>query len=145
MIKYCSLILLVLIGCTPASKLRRAERLINSAIESGAKVSRDTVYIDRTVYIPKHVLDSNVYFKNIYDTITVEKDKVITKIKYSKDKHTVYVHTECPDSTITIKVPVEVVREIKAGITWWDVVKICILVAGVSILLTIFVLSKRKG
>jgi len=38
----------------------------------------------------------------------------------------------------------EVVKEIKAGASWWDIVKICILVAAISILLTILLYNRRR-
>src|SRR6478609_8608338 len=138
-------LLLGLLGCSsPSSLLKKAERLTQRAIEKGAQVSADTVYVDKVVITEKHVLDSNVWFRNLTDTITVEKEKVVTKVRINTIKRTVYIHTECKPDTLIVRVPVEIVKEIKAGASWWDVVKICIIVAGISILLTILFYNRRN-
>lgn len=135
-ILFCITSLIFLSGCSPAGKLKRANRLIEKAEQAGAKWSVDTVFITKEVIVPERHIDTVLSYRNLTDTITVEKEKVITKVKFDIKTHTVYVHTDCPPDTLKIEVPVTVTKEIKAGASTWDIIKICILVAVVSILLT---------
>lgn len=110
---------IILSSCGPASKLRRAKRLIASAETSGATVVSDTVFKEVPVYVKEMRIDTVVQRVDFRDTITVTKDRVVTRIKIDPVEKTVYVKTVCPPDTIKIKVPVVVNRTISAGYTGW--------------------------
>jgi len=134
--KYLILIsVVVLSGCGAPNLLSRADKLTKRAIEKGAKIQADTVFVDRTVIVPKIEIDTVVTNVNFRDTIVVNKDNVITKIKINDVLRTVYVNTICKADTIRIKVPVTVSKIIKAGFTVWDIIKWCLIVAVLSVLL----------
>jgi len=124
-----------MIGCSPAGKLKRAQKLIDKAEQAGAKWEVDTVFSTKEVIVPERVLDTLVKYVNLTDTITVTENNVITKIKYNTKEKSVFVHTVCKPDTVKIEVPVQVTKEIKAGASVWDIIKICVLVALVSVLL----------
>ena len=122
---------LVVTACGPAAKLRRAEKLIAQAEKAGAKWHEKTT-ID-TVYRVDTVKVSGNGFKTIEkfttDTITIYKDKVLTKIKITPGA-TVYVETKCPDKVVIRKVPYTVTktvnREIRAGLATWQTIGLCV-------------------
>lgn len=109
-------------SCGPASKLRRAKRLIASAETSGATVVSDTVFKEVPVYVKEMRIDTVVQRVDFRDTITLTKDRVVTRIKIDPVQKTVYVKTVCPPDTINVKVPMVVNRTISAGYTKWHVV-----------------------
>lgn len=123
MIRYSIIIVALLaVSCAPKAtrQLRRAEKLIRKAELNGAEWKTDTVFQDREVITERVTVDTVVAMTR--DTITVFKDKVITKVKISPN--TVFIKTECLPDTIKIEVPVQVVREIEAPpcyqvIKWW--------------------------
>jgi len=110
----------ILSGCGPANLLKRAQKLEAKAILKGASVAHDTVFVDRTVIVPKIEIDTVVTNVNFRDTIVVTKDNVVTKIKINDVLRTVYVNTICPPDTLKIKVPFTVTKTIKAGYTNWQ-------------------------
>lgn len=112
----------ILASCSPAAKLRRAERLIDRAIADGAKIQHDTVFTEKIVTVPERIVDTLVTVQNITDTITVTVNKVTTKVKYTPSTKTVYIKTLCPKFTKTIRVPVVVERKISAGYSLWDLI-----------------------
>jgi len=113
--------LITLSSCGPAAKLRRANRLIDQAIAAGATVKTDTVFVTRTVTVPETHFDTVLTKVNFTDTITVEKDKVVTKVKINTVTKEVFVSTKCPEVTKVVKVPVQVFKTISAGYTKWRV------------------------
>lgn len=129
-------LVLVLSSCGPANKLRRAERLISAAEAQGAKWSVDTVFKEIKVITPKIEFDTVLRQVNFTDTITVEKDKVITRFKINTLTKEIFVHTECPPDTIRVEVPVTVTKEIKAGATTWDII-----ILGIAIAVVFFIIG----
>jgi hypothetical protein len=108
-------------SCGPAGKLRRANRLIDQAVAAGATVKTDTVFVTKTVIVPETHFDTVLTRVNLTDTITVEKDKVITKVKINTVTKEVFVSTKCPERIKEVKVPVQVFKTISAGYTKWRV------------------------
>lgn len=118
--------LLLLTGCGPAWKLRRAQKLINSAIENGAKVdSLKTVRYD-TVYLPEFKTKLE-YIRQVDTVKLVEKCKELIKSP-SKTKAAAIQQEICPelaiDSTFLttlsvqgkiVRVPVRVVLKANKG------------------------------
>jgi len=119
---YAIIAILLVTACGPASKLRRAKRLIASAETSGATVVTDTVFKEVPVYVKEIRIDTIVQRVDFRDTITVTKDRVVTRIKIDPVEKTVYVKTVCPPDTLRIKVPVVVTKKISAGYTGWGLV-----------------------
>jgi hypothetical protein len=110
--------IVMLTGCA-ANKLKRAERLINRAEELGAKWHVDTLMVEVPIVVPSVRVDSTIIIKP-GDTVTVWKDRL--KLKYVRlAGDTVRIQAECAADTIYKKVPVTVVKTIKAkgGIKWW--------------------------
>lgn len=118
LIKYL-LLSLLFIHCSPAWHLKQAERHFKKAEIKGANVRVDTVYNTVTVIVPETHLDTVFSVQNFRDTITLEKDKIITKIKFDTLTRRLYVNTICPPDTVKVKVPFTVTKEINAGWPWW--------------------------
>ena len=108
-------------SCGPAKKLRRANRLIDQAVTAGATVKTDTVFVTRTVTVPETHFDTVLSVQNFTDTITVEKDNVVTRVKINTVTKEVFVSTKCPERIKEVKVPVQVFKTISAGYTKWRV------------------------
>lgn len=106
------LIMFAMASCGPSHYLRKSERALKKAIIKGAIVNPDTIYKTITVYTPKIEIDTVLRHVNFRDTITVQKDKVITRIKYDTLTKLLYVNTVCPSDTVFVKVPVSVTNEI---------------------------------
>lgn len=117
--KYLIIILLIFTSCGPAAKLRRAEKLIAKAEKQGAKWKSDTVFKTIEVMTVKTQFDTVLKHVNFTDTITLTKDKIVTKVKINTVTKEVFVSTKVPADTIRVEVPVIVNREIKAGHGFW--------------------------
>jgi len=113
------LIIAVLAGCGPAFHLKQAERHLRKAEIKGAQVRVDTVYKTISVIVPETHFDTVLSVQNFRDTITLEKDKIVTKIKYDTITRRLYIKTICPPDTARIEVPISVTKEIKTGWPWW--------------------------
>ncbi len=114
------LIIAVLIcACSPSWHLKQAERHLRKAEIKGAQVRVDTVYKTVTVVVPEMHFDTVLTVQNFRDTITLERDKILTKIKYDTITRRLYVQTICPPDTVKVTVPVSVTKEIKTGFKWW--------------------------
>ncbi len=117
-----AVLIILLSGCAAgkaARKLKRAERLIAKAEEAGAQWHTQTIYVQDTVFITETRVDSLIVSKP-GDTVTITKDRL--KLKYVRlAGDTVFIDAECAADTIIKKVPVTVVKTIKAkgGIKWW--------------------------
>lgn len=116
------IISILLISCGPSSKLRRAERLIAKAETEGATWKTDTVYKEITVYTPKIEVDTLV--QNVTDTIVVQKDKLITKVKVNYRDREVYIKSKCDTDTVYQKVYHTITKQIKVNSrpTYWDLI-----------------------
>lgn len=110
-----TLLVFILSGCGPAHHLRKAEKHLKKAELKGADVSADTLWKTMNVPVPIVQFDTLLQRVNFRDTITVEKDKIITKIKYDTITRSMFVSSKAERDTIKIEVPVIVNRTIKAG------------------------------
>lgn len=124
-----------LIGCGPTWHLKQAERHLRKAEINGAKVRVDTVYKTISVIVPETRIDTVLRHVNFRDTITLEKDKIVTKIKYDTVTRRLYVQTICPPDTIRVKVPFTVTKEIKTGWPWWYLILVALAGLGLSIII----------
>lgn len=114
--------ILLLSSCGPAAMLKRAEKLIAKAESQGAKVKIDTVFITKEIIVPETHFDTVLRQVNFRDTITIIKDKVITRVKINTVSKEIFVETKCPEKKEIVKVPYTVVRKISAGYTLWQLI-----------------------
>lgn len=134
-----------LASCSASNRLKRAERLIAKAEANGAvwstKSKTDTVFRIDTVFVTGGRFDTLVKYTT--DTITVTKDKIVTKVKVSPGK-TIYVETKCPDKIVVKKVPYTVThtitKTIKAGYSWFQ-----LLLAGLFGLVVGYLIGRILG
>lgn len=111
-------IILILASCSSASKLRRAEKLIDKAEELGAKWRVDTVKVQIPYSVPE------VYVKEVHhalpgDTVRIEKERL--KIKYVRlPGDSIFIEGKCEGDTIYKEVAVTVTKTIEAknGLSW---------------------------
>lgn len=116
------LILLVsFTGCGPGFYLRKAERALKKAEQLGAQTTSDTVFVIKEVIVPETHFDTVLREVDFHDTITVEKDRIVTRVKVNTVTKEIFVSTKCPEDTVKIKVPVNVYRTItaKGWLRWW--------------------------
>lgn len=105
--------LIVLTACSP-------EKLLQMAEKKGAKVTTDTVFQERLVYVPS-VTHDTTFTSLPGDTVTITKDRLQVKyVRLPGDK--VYIQGTCLPDTIKISVPVEVTRTISAGYSKWQMI-----------------------
>lgn len=111
--------LIALVSCGPNYYLKRAERNLKKAEQLGAKITPDTVYIERNIFIPE--VSKDTIFQAIKgDTVFIHKDRLsIRYIKLQGDS--VFIRGQCRDSIIKIKEPVYINKTITAecGLPWW--------------------------
>lgn len=113
------LIILILASCSPAAKLRRAEKLIDKAEELGATWRVDTMMLKVPYPVPETIV-KQVHFAMPGDTVRVEKERL--KIKYVRlPGDSVFVEGKCESDTIVIETPVTVTKtiEAKSNFPWW--------------------------
>jgi hypothetical protein len=117
------LLLALLLSCSPSFHLKQAERHLRKAELKGVQVRVDTVYKTISVIVPETRIDTVLTHVNFRDTITLEKDKIVTKIKFDTITRRLYVQTICPPDTVRVTIPVTVTKEIKSGWPkWWLIV-----------------------
>lgn len=109
---------LILAGCGPASKLRRAKKLIAQAEASGLEWKSDTVFQVVEVVVPKIEFDTVLRQVNFIDTLVVEKNKVVTRVKVNTITKEVYIKTTCPEQKKKVVVTHTVTKTIKVGDGW---------------------------
>lgn len=104
---------LLISSCSASWHLKRA-------LQKGATVKADTVWVTKEVVIPEARIDTVFRDVNFTDTITFIKDRIVTKVKVNTVTREVYINTVCPPDTVRIKVPVAVNQKIEAGKTGWE-------------------------
>lgn len=117
------ILLISFTGCGPGFYLRKAERALKKAEQLGATTTSDTVFILKEVIVPETHFDTVLRVVNFHDTITVEKDRIVTRVKINTVTKEIFVSTKCPEDTVKIKVPVNVYRTIQARgwLRWWHI------------------------
>lgn len=144
------LVILCIVGmctssCGPSYHLRRAEQHLQKAELKGANVRTDTVYKLDTIYVPVVGIETDTIFQSIPgDTVEIEKERL--RIKYVELKwDSVYIEGECLPDTVEVvrNIPVAVNKEISSGLSVWDVVILCIVVAVVAYIVGTFRKKKK--
>jgi hypothetical protein len=113
------LLIISLSGCGINHHLRKAKKHLKKAEIKGAIINRDTVFKTITVHTPKIEIDTVFSVDHFRDTITIEKDKVVTRLKIDTVTKEIFVSTECPPDTIEVRVPVSVKTNIKTPRGFW--------------------------
>ena len=123
---------LIISSCGPTFYLKRAERDLKRAEQLGAKIKTDTVWIDKIVYVHEYKTDTLFKQVDFRDTVTLETTKVLTKVKVNTVTKEVYIKSVCKSDTVKIKVPVTIIKKIKAGHSNWDmgILAIVVLLVG---------------
>lgn len=133
------IVLLMVSGCGPTAKLRRAEKLIKKAELLGAQWKIDTVFQDIPVFVDRIALDT-LLISGIKDTIEIVQDRL--RIKYVRlPGDTVWISGQCDSLTIIKEVPVRVEKVIYApqkGLKWWQFVLI-----GAGAMLVLFFIIRK--
>ena len=106
-------------GCGVNYNLRRRDYHERKAIALGAIVKADTLWKTMEVLVPELKTDTVLKSVSFKDTITVSKDRIVTRIKYDTINRTLFISTDCPPDTIRIKVPVTVNKVIKSPRGFW--------------------------
>lgn len=88
----------LLVGCGPTAKLKRAQRLINSAIENGARVDSLTKVVHDTIRIPE--IRDDIRFIRLVDTVRLVEKCIELARKPSIAKVTAIQEVICPDVAI---------------------------------------------
>jgi hypothetical protein len=120
LILFLVVVILLLAGCSPGNKLRRAERLIKKAELAGSFWHSDTVKVTIPVFVDRIALDT-LFISRPSDTVYLQKDRL--KLKYVKLLgDTVWISAECDSLTVIKEVPVTVTKVLYApdkGLRWW--------------------------
>ena len=114
--KYIIPLLLVIISCTPQ---RRFDRLVNKypyLLTSDTLVVRDTIRDTIRINIPEVEVDTVVTIKELYDTVTIEKDRIKVQVYRVKDK--VYISGKC--DTVYIEKPIERIVYRKIPVKYYE-------------------------
>lgn len=140
-------------GCSANYHLRKAEKHIALAEAKGAKwkedVKVDTIYRDTTIVVEGNSMDDTFGFVD-HDTVTLTKEKIVTKLVIDCKAKTGSAKVECPDKIV--KVPQKyyvnrrITRSIKTGLATWLVVGLCVF-SGLLVFLicvTYYRLASRK-
>lgn len=124
------LILILLCSCGPSAKLRKAERLIQAAINGGADVKRDTTWTTITMKVEGPKFETKLLDPLVGQPVYIFKDSIKVEIKripgQSGKRDTLYIAAECPDIDIKKDVPISIDTSVSAGYTLWDLIILAI-------------------
>jgi hypothetical protein len=114
--RYLIPVLFILIACTPQ---RRFDRLVKKhpyLLTNDTLVVRDTIRDTIRITIPEVQVDTIVSIKELYDTITIEKDRIKVQVYRVKDK--VYIRGKC--DTVYIEKPIERIVYRKIPVKYYE-------------------------
>lgn len=114
--KYLIFILFILIACTPQRRFDRLVKKYPYLLTSDTLVIRDTIRDTIRITIPEVEVDTIVTVKELYDTITIEKDRIKVQVWRVKDK--VYINGKC--DTVYIEKPIERIVYRKIPVKYYE-------------------------
>ena len=114
--KYLIIFLLVLVSCTPQRRFDRLVKKYPYLLTNDTLVVRDTIRDTVRIMIPEVEVDTIVTVKELYDTITIEKDRIKVKVYRVKDK--VYISGKC--DTVYIEKPIERIVYRKIPVKYYE-------------------------
>lgn len=101
--RYFLIFVLIVISCTPQRRFDRLVKKYPYLLTNDSLVIRDTIRDTVRITIPEVEVDTVVKIKELYDTITIEKERLKVKVWRVKDK--VYINGKC--DTVYIEKPIE--------------------------------------
>lgn len=113
---------LLFVRCSPAAKLRRAEKLITKAEQAGLQWHVDTVHSTIEIPVPEIVKDT-IFQTKPGDTVYIHKDRL--SVKYVRLKgDSVFIEGKCEADTVYKETILTIHKEISAPpceqkIKWW--------------------------
>jgi len=111
--KYLLPLLFLLSSCSTAYHCRKCY--------DNAKVKRDTIRIDTTIFTERVRIDTVVHEVKNTDTLVIKKDNLT--IKYKKlPGDTVFLSGECAPDTIRFETKVPVITKVTTGISLWKLI-----------------------
>ena len=114
--KYIIPLLFVIIACTPQRRFDRLVKKYPYLLTNDSLVIRDTIRDTIRITIPEVRVDTVVTIKELYDTVTIEKDRIKVKVWRVKDK--VYISGKC--DTVYIEKPIERIVYRKIPIKYYE-------------------------
>lgn len=114
--KYIIIFLLVLIACTPQRRFDRLVKKYPYLLTNDSIVVRDTIRDTIRITIPEVEVDTVVTIKELYDTVTIEKDRIKVQVYRVKDK--VYISGKC--DTVYIEKPIERIVYRKIPVKYYE-------------------------
>lgn len=114
--RYLVPLLFLVISCTPQRRFNRLVKKYPYLLTADTLVVKDTVRDTIRITVPKVSVDTIVNAKDLYDTVTIEKDRV--KIKVWRVKDRVYINGKC--DTIYIEKPIERIVYRKIPIKYYE-------------------------
>lgn len=114
--RYLVPLLLLVISCTPQRRFNRLVKKYPYLLTADTLVVKDTVRDTIRITVPEVSVDTIVNAKDLYDTVTIEKDRV--KIKVWRVKDRVYINGKC--DTIYIEKPIERIVYRKIPIKYYE-------------------------
>jgi hypothetical protein len=114
--KYLLPLLFVIIACTPQRRFDRLVKKYPYLLTNDSLVIRDTIRDTIRITIPEVRVDTVVTIKELYDTVTIEKDRIKVKVWRVKDK--VYISGKC--DTVYIEKPIERIVYRKIPIKYYE-------------------------
>ena len=114
--KYLIPFLFILIACTPQRRFDRLVKKYPYLLTSDTLVVRDTIRDTIRITIPEVEVDTVVTIKELYDTVTIEKDRIKVQVYRVKDK--VYIRGKC--DTVYIEKPIERIVYRKIPVKYYE-------------------------
>lgn len=107
-------------GCGPAWHLKQSKRHKLKAIQLGAVIKTDTVFVSVPVFI-KEISKDTLFLSKPGDTVVITKDRL--KVKYvDLPGDSVYIEGKCDSLVKYVRVPTtvtEVIHNDKVWDKWW--------------------------
>lgn len=126
-------------GCSPNWHLKQSKRHKLKALQLGATVTSDTVYVNVPVFI-KEISKDTLFLSKPGDTVIITKDRL--KVKFvDLPGDSVFIEGKCVADTLKILVPTtvtEIVHGVEPKIKWW-----MYLIAGFGIGIILALLLRR--
>jgi hypothetical protein len=114
--RYLVPLLFLVISCTPQRRFNRLVKKYPYLLTADTLVVKDTVRDTIRITVPEVSVDTIVNAKDLYDTITLYKDRIKVKVWRVKDK--VYINGKC--DTIYIEKPIERIVYRKIPIKYYE-------------------------
>lgn len=114
--KYIISLLLVIIACTPQRRFDRLVKKYPYLLTNDSIVIKDTIRDTIRITIPEVEVDTVVTIKELYDTVTIEKDRIKVQVYRVKDK--VYISGKC--DTVYIEKPIERIVYRKIPVKYYE-------------------------